>query len=105
LEKKQSIIMNIKGSICLGVILSAMTHGAELVLNENICEFDTGELKGRIGDGRFIGVNQLVHKPGAIKVSGDKAMNRHGLAARKLLSRPPQRGRSERGSASGSEGV
>lgn len=51
----------------------------QLRLADNICEFETAHLKGRIGDGRFIGVNQLIHKPKGIRVSGDGRANRHGL--------------------------
>ena len=43
------------------------------------CGFETDTFKGRIGDGRFIGVNQLVHKPTGIRISGDGVANRHGL--------------------------
>jgi sugar phosphate isomerase/epimerase len=48
-------------------------------IKNHIAEFETKDLKGRIGDGRFIGLNQLVHKPSGTKISGDGAANRHGL--------------------------
>lgn len=50
-----------------------------LRLNGTICEFETSALKGRIGDGRFIGLNQLVHKSTGTRISGDGRANRHGL--------------------------
>lgn len=52
---------------------------APLRISGNIGEFETENFKGRIGDGRFIGVNQLTHKPTGIKISGDGIANRHGL--------------------------
>lgn len=48
-------------------------------IKDHIAGFETKDLKGRIGDGRFIGVNQLVHKPSGTKISGDGVANRHGL--------------------------
>jgi sugar phosphate isomerase/epimerase len=80
------------GLMCWGIRGSARDHLAAskmkwkalnptpaLVMKRNGCDFETGELRGRIGDGRFIGVNQLVHKPTGTKISGDGIANRHGL--------------------------
>jgi sugar phosphate isomerase/epimerase/glucose/arabinose dehydrogenase len=55
------------------------TSPAKLQMNGNVCEFETEDLKGQIGEGRFIGVNQLVYKPTGTKISGDGIANRHGL--------------------------
>ena len=44
-----------------------------------MCSFETEILKGRIGDGRFIGPNQVVHKPSGTVISGNGRANRHGL--------------------------
>lgn len=41
--------------------------------------FETDDLKGRIGDGRFIGVNPLFHKQTGTDISGDAIAKRHGL--------------------------
>ena len=41
--------------------------------------FETDVLKGRIGDGRFIGVNPLCHKQTGMSISGDSIVSRHGL--------------------------
>jgi hypothetical protein len=59
--------------------LTVQENVPPLRLNGTICDFETPALKGRIGDGRFIGLNQLVHKPTGTKISGDGRANRHGL--------------------------
>ncbi len=59
--------------------LNSVSQNPAPSLNGTIAAFDTGELEGRIGDGRFIGLNHLVHKPTGTKISGDGLANRHGL--------------------------
>ncbi len=56
-----------------------LVSGNRIEIKDQLAEFETKDLKGRIGDGRFIGVNQLVHKPSGTKISGDGVANRHGL--------------------------
>jgi hypothetical protein len=43
------------------------------------CEFETASFKGKIGDGRFIGLNEMIHKSSRTVVSGNGRANRHGL--------------------------
>jgi sugar phosphate isomerase/epimerase len=50
-----------------------------MMLVENTCEFETAALKGRIGDGRFIGLNRVTDTRNGAKISGDGIANRHGL--------------------------
>ena len=51
----------------------------ELKLENSICHFETETLKGKICDGRFIGFNQVIHKPTGTIISGNGKANRHGL--------------------------
>ena len=51
----------------------------KLKLDDTGCHFETETLKGRIADGRFIGLNQVTHQPTGIPISGDGPANRHGL--------------------------
>ena len=51
----------------------------ELKLENSICHFETETLKGKICDGRFIGFNQVIHKPTGTLISGNGKANRHGL--------------------------
>ena len=55
------------------------TAHVELKVEKGNHLFETDELKGRIGDGRFIGPNQVVQKGSGIKISGNGRANRHGL--------------------------
>ena len=50
-----------------------------LRMDGTVCEFETKDLKGRIGEGRFIGLNQVVHNPTGTKISGNGVANCHGL--------------------------
>lgn len=57
----------------------AWTAPVRLDPDGETCRFATPELNGRIGDGRFIGLNQVVHAPTGTSVSGGGRANRHGL--------------------------
>jgi sugar phosphate isomerase/epimerase len=43
------------------------------------CEFETEHFKGKIGDGRFIGLNEMIHKSSGTVINGNGRANRHGL--------------------------
>ena len=55
------------------------TSAVELKMEGTVCHFETETLKGKIGDGRFIGFNQLVHKPTGTVIAGNGPANRHGM--------------------------
>lgn len=55
------------------------TSPAILASDGITCTFGTPALKGRIGDGRFIGLNQVTDTRTGAKISGDGTVNRHGL--------------------------
>lgn len=55
------------------------TSPANLASDGTNCSFETPALKGRIGDGRFIGLNQVTDTRTGAKISGDGIANRHGL--------------------------
>lgn len=55
------------------------TQSARLKLDDETCSFETAALKGRIGDGRFTGLNQVLHKDSGTIISGSGRANRHGL--------------------------